>query len=121
MDLSSSGKPALPEEIGFPRVYTGRQLARISRPLGGIGTAAPSGWGFFELSPQKLELATAAGAIFLSELIIVPFRHLSQGRLKVTSAGREIEHKVSSPNGGILLQPSAILEVDSTKPLLVHA
>jgi len=25
-------------EIGFPRIHTGRQLARISRPLGGIGT-----------------------------------------------------------------------------------
>ena len=27
-----------PEEIGFPRVHSGRQLARVSCPLGGIGT-----------------------------------------------------------------------------------
>lgn len=27
-----------PEETGFPRVYTGRRLGRISCPLGGIGT-----------------------------------------------------------------------------------
>ena len=27
-----------PEEIGFPRVLSGRQLARVSCPLGGIGT-----------------------------------------------------------------------------------
>ena len=27
-----------PDGIGFPRVHTGRQLARVSCPLGGIGT-----------------------------------------------------------------------------------
>lgn len=34
----SPSKSLTSEEIGFPRVHTGRQLARISRPLGGIGT-----------------------------------------------------------------------------------
>ena len=37
-EIASSGQPAPSQEIGFPRVYTGRQLARISCPLGGIGT-----------------------------------------------------------------------------------
>jgi uncharacterized protein (DUF608 family) len=31
-------KPATAGEIGFPRIHSGRQLARISCPLGGIGT-----------------------------------------------------------------------------------
>ena len=35
---ASHKEPAAVEEIGFPRVYTGRRLARISCPLGGIGT-----------------------------------------------------------------------------------
>lgn len=34
----SNAMEAAEFDIGFPRVHTGRQLARISRPLGGIGT-----------------------------------------------------------------------------------
>ena len=33
-----TSRPAEPSTIGFPRVFTGRNLARISCPLGGIGT-----------------------------------------------------------------------------------
>jgi uncharacterized protein (DUF608 family) len=35
---ASQNRSATPDDIAFPRVHTGRQLARVSRPLGGIGT-----------------------------------------------------------------------------------
>jgi non-lysosomal glucosylceramidase len=35
---SPQNQAAMPEEIAFPRVYTGHRLGRISCPLGGIGT-----------------------------------------------------------------------------------
>jgi len=35
---ASTHQPAEPEEMAFPRIYSGRRLARISCPLGGIGT-----------------------------------------------------------------------------------
>lgn len=34
----TSSLASAPEQIGYPRVHTGRQLARVSCPLGGIGT-----------------------------------------------------------------------------------
>jgi non-lysosomal glucosylceramidase len=83
--------------------------------------SAPCAWGNFELTPQRLALTTAAGAISLKELMIVPFHYTGRGTLKVMSAERAIEHNASPQNGGILLKFLPALEVDSTRPLLVYA
>ncbi len=37
-----AGKPAAPSAIGYPRVFTGRQLAMIAFPLGGVGAGSLS-------------------------------------------------------------------------------
>jgi non-lysosomal glucosylceramidase len=82
--------------------------------------SAPGAWGNFELTPQRLTLTPAAGAISLKELMIVPFRQGTQGKLKVTSGKSEIEHDASPKDGGMLLTFSRALEVDVTSPLLIR-
>jgi hypothetical protein len=82
--------------------------------------SAPCAWGNFELTPQRMTLTTAAGAIPLRQVAIVPFRHPAQRKLKVTSAGREIEHSVTPHDSGALLQFSQTLEVNVMKPLEVQ-
>jgi non-lysosomal glucosylceramidase len=83
--------------------------------------SAPGAWGNFELTSQKLMLTTTAGAISVKELMIVPFHSFAQGKLRVSSAGREINYTASPHDGGIMLQFSPALEVDLAKPLLVQA
>jgi hypothetical protein len=82
--------------------------------------SAPCAWGSFELSPRALALKPVAGAVSLKELMIAPFLEDAQGKLKVTSGGREIEHSASPQDNGILLQFSPALEVDPNRPLRVQ-
>jgi non-lysosomal glucosylceramidase len=83
--------------------------------------SAPGAWGNFELNPQKMVLTSAVGSISVKDLLIVPFRRSSEGKLKATSAGREIEHSAVSQDDGVAIQFSETVEVDSTKPLVVQA
>jgi hypothetical protein len=66
-------------------------------------------------------LTPAVGLIGVKDLLIVPFRRSSEGELKVTSAGREIEHSAVSKDDGVAIQFSETVEVDSNKPLVVQA
>jgi non-lysosomal glucosylceramidase len=83
--------------------------------------SAPGAWGNFELTPRKMVLTPAAGSISLRDLLIVPFSRSSEGNLKVTIAGRTIEHSAVSQGDGMVLQFSETVEVEPTKPLVVQA
>jgi len=83
--------------------------------------SAPCAWGSFELNPRKMVFTPAVGLISVKDLLIVPFHHSSEGNLKVTSAGRQIEHSAASQDDGIVLRFSETVEVDSAKPLVVQA
>jgi non-lysosomal glucosylceramidase len=82
--------------------------------------SAPCAWGNFEMSPQKLTLTAAAGAVSIKELSIVPFHTSVQGKPKVSTAGHAIEHSSSVQAGGVLLQFLSAVEVNAANPLVVQ-
>jgi len=83
--------------------------------------SAPGAWGNFELTPRKMVLIPAKGSINLKSLSISPFYHSSDGGLKVTAAGRAVEHTAVYQDAGVMLQFSETVEVSPTTQLVVQA
>jgi uncharacterized protein (DUF608 family) len=82
--------------------------------------STPGAWGSFELTPNALTLAPAAGVVSLKELAIAPPFTGAQGKLRVTSREREIAHTATPHGDGVLIRFSAELEVDLARPLRVQ-
>src|SRR5208337_2984464 len=82
-------QPSVQETISFPRLHTGRQLARISCPLGGIGTGGIGlggrgnlqDWQIFNRPDYGNSLEYAFPAIWVKTGAAEPFAAVLERRL----------------------------------------